>query len=172
MQKINDIVETENLFLIPLTYIQLTKYLDFFEKLEEELGLRFSKISIPDDIIVSIKESVLPNLKRNNSEYLYYTIWVIVSKEHNGIVGNFNFKGKPNIDGEIEIGYETFELYRMRGFMFETLAGIINWLKYQDAVEHVLALTHFRNTPSNSLLEKIGFKIFNESDVLAWKIDI
>ncbi len=46
---------------------------------------------------------------------------------------NFDYKtwGEPNANGEIEIGYGTYDEFQGKGFLTEIVGGIIEWTKNQ-----------------------------------------
>ena len=59
--------------------------------------------------------------------YLFSTLWTIILKEENKMVGDLCFVGEPDAEGEIEIGYGTYDEFRKRGYMTEAVNGMINW---------------------------------------------
>lgn len=55
------------------------------------------------------------------------------------------------------IGYTISPLKSRQGYTFETVGAVLDWIKGTDAQE-ILASTLPENTPSISLLEKLGFE--------------
>jgi RimJ/RimL family protein N-acetyltransferase len=89
------------------------------------------------------------------------------------MVGDLCFVGEPNADGEIEIGYGTYEDYRQRGFMTEAVGGMIGWAKKQPHIRSIIASTEKNNRASSSVLEKNGFIQSGESDTLLhWRLQL
>ena len=59
------------------------------------------------------------------------------------MVGDLCIVGEPNANGEIEIGYGTYEEFQNKGFMTEVVRGIIEWAKAQITVKSILLLLIF-----------------------------
>ena len=94
--------------------------------------------------------------------YLYSTLWSIISKEKNIMVGDLCFIGEPNANGDVEIGYGTYDEFRRQGFMTEALGGIVKWVESQSHVVSIIATTEKSNIASFTVLEKNNFiKIAN-----------
>ena len=89
------------------------------------------------------------------------------------MVGDLCFVGEPNGDGEIEIGYGTYEEFRKNGFMTEAVGGMIKWAAKQPKVKAIIASTEKSNYPSFSILEKNNFIKIGETDSLFnWRLKI
>ena len=115
-------IETERLILKPLTYEQLIKYTRLDNSLETELNLNPASRTISADLKEALEQTILPNVADSNKNYLFSTLWTIISKADNKMVGDLCFVGEPNAAGEIEIGYGTYEEFRKRGFMTEAVS--------------------------------------------------
>lgn len=106
-------------------------------------------------------------------EYLYSTLWTIISKDDNKMVGDICIVGEPNPEGEIEIGYGTYDEFRGKGFMTEAVSGIIKWATNQPKVLSIIALTEKENIASYIILLKNNFiKIGVTEKLLNWKLTI
>ena len=89
------------------------------------------------------------------------------------MVGDLCIIGEPNADGEIEIGYGTYDEFQGKGFMTEIVSGIIEWAKNQSVVKSVRASTDKINTASFRVLEKNNFIKVGETETLYnWKLAI
>jgi ribosomal-protein-alanine N-acetyltransferase len=102
-------IETDRLVLRPLTYEQLIKYTKCDNSLEEELNLNESSRTISPELKEAFEQTILPNVADKSKNYLYSTLWTAISKAENKMVGDLCIYGEPNTDGEIEIGYGTYE---------------------------------------------------------------
>jgi len=163
-------IETERLILKPLTYEQLIKYIKCDNSLEAELKLNKTSRTISDELKDAFEQTILPNVADKSKNYLYSTLWTAISKAENKMVGDLCIIGEPNEDGEIEIGYGTYDEFRNKGFMTEIVQGIIKWAKSQPKVKSVIASTDKTNTASFKVLEKNGFVKIGETDLLFnWK---
>ena len=87
------------------------------------------------------------------------------------MVGDLCIIGEPNEEGEIEIGYGTYQEFRNKGFMTEIVSGIIVWAKFQPKVKSIIASTDKSNIASFKVLEKNCFVKIGETELLLnWKL--
>ncbi len=168
-----NMIDTERLVIKPLTPEQLTKYIRADNSLELELNLNPAPRTISPELKEALERDILPNLSDTGKNYLFYTLWTIILKEENKIIGDLCFCGEPNADGEIEIGYGTYKEYRKRGFMTEAVGEMIKWAGRQPAVKAITASTEKSNIDSHSVLERNNFTKSGETDTLfKWKLEI
>jgi len=166
-------IETERLILLPLTYEQLIKYSNFDNSLEEELKIEKSPRSISPELREALEDSIIPSVGDLNKNYLYFTLWSLILKEENKIVGDLCFQGEPNIDGEIEIGYGTYFEFRRKGYMTEAVGKMLKWAKMQPEVWKVLASTEKNNISSQRILESNNFtKIGESNNIINWEFKV
>ncbi|WP_316850185.1 GNAT family N-acetyltransferase [Pedobacter agri] len=164
-------LETDRLILKPLTHNQLLKYIKDDHSLEKELNLLPTKKNISTSLHDALAQTILPNVSDRDKDYLYHTLWAIISKPDNRMVGDICFVGEPDAEGEIEIGYGTYEEFRGKGFMTEAVGRIIEWAKLQPKVKSIFATTEKQNAASYSILETNHFLHIGEvDDMLSWKI--
>jgi len=164
-------LETDRLILKPLTHNQLLKYIKDDHSLEKELNLLPTKKNISTSLHDALAQTILPNVSDRDKDYLYHTLWAIISKPDNRMVGDICFVGEPDAEGEIEIGYGTYEEFRGKGFMTEAVGRIVEWAKLQPKVKSIFATTEKQNVASYSILEKNNFLHIGEvDDMLSWKI--
>ena len=166
-------IETERLILKPLTYDQLVKYTKCDNSLEEELNLNETSRTISPELKEAFEQTILPNVADKNKNYLYSTLWTAISKAENKMIGDLCIIGEPNLEGEIEIGYGTYEEFQGKGFMTEIVGGIISWTKTQSIVKSIIASTDKTNAASFKVLEKNNFiKIGQTETLFNWKLEI
>lgn len=147
-------IETERLILKPLTYEQLVKYIKCDNSLEIELNLNETSRTISSELKEAFEQTILPNVADNSKNYLYSTLWTAISKIENKMVGDLCIVGEPNANGEIEIGYGTYDEFRNKGYMTEIVSGIIKWAKTQSEVKSIVASTDKTNRASFKVLER------------------
>lgn len=157
-------IETERLFLKPLSLSQLEKYYRCDNSLEIELKLKTGERNIPDLVKDKLKNVILPRVADPNKNYLFSTFWTGISKADQRMVGELCFKGEPNAKGEIELGYGTYDEFKNRGFMTEMVAAAIDWARTQENVTAILASSEKNNFPSSKVLVKNGFEINGMDD--------
>jgi [ribosomal protein S5]-alanine N-acetyltransferase len=166
-------IETERLLLRPLTYEQLIKYTKCDNSLETELKLNETSRKISPELKEAFEQKILPNVADKTKNYLYSTLWTAISKTENKMVGDLCIIGEPNADGEIEIGYGTYDEFRNNGFMTEIVKGIIIWAKTQIKVKSIIASTNKTNAASFKVLKKNNFIKIGETETLFnWKLEI
>ncbi|MBM9578876.1 GNAT family N-acetyltransferase [Leptospira sp. 201903070] len=164
-------IETRRLFIKPLTYEQLLKYIKCDNSLEKELHLNESSRTISPELKEAFEHTILPNVANKSRNYLYFTLWTAISKEENKMIGDLLIVGEPNADGEIEIGYGTYDEFRNNGFMTEVVNGMIGWAGMQPSVKSVTASTDKTNAASYKVLEKNNFIKVGETETLSnWKL--
>jgi len=165
-------LETERLVIFPLSYDHLILYLQGINKLEEELNLKKGSQEIPPELLEAFNETILPAVADTSRNYLYSTLWTIVSKEKNQMVADLCFKGEPGEQGEIEIGYGTHDEFQGMGFMTEAIGAIVGWALHQPDVKTILAETDQNNLASHRTLAKNNFKPFKKVEsMIWWKLD-
>jgi len=164
-------IETSRLILKPLTYEQLIKYTKCDHSLEEELDLNKTSRTMSPELKEAFEQTILPNVADKSKNYLYSTLWTAISKAENKIVGDLCIVGEPNSEGEIEIGYGTYEEFQNKGFMTEMVGGLIEWIKTEPIVKSVIASTEKANIASFRVLEKNRFVKTGETETLLnWRL--
>ena len=158
-------INTERLRLIPLSVENLRLLIDDPKKME----IRFSLIESDRFLSSELKQAMeirLSKLLGDEENYIWYTNWLIVSKDKNCSVGGIMLKGLPNEKDEVVIGYYTLPEYQGNGYMTETIYHMKNWLLNNSDVIYVIADTEKDNIPSHRVLEKSGAEIYKETDEL------
>ena len=164
-------ISSKNLILKPLSASQLFKYMANDNSLERELKLNPTAKTITQAITASIEETILPNLSDSGKNHLFSTLWAIILKSESRMVGDICFVGEPDVDGEVELGYLTYEAYRGKGYMTEAIACILDWAKRQEFVKSVFAQTAKSNPASYKILEKNNFvKVGEDDELYNWRL--
>jgi [ribosomal protein S5]-alanine N-acetyltransferase len=150
-------IETERLILKPLTLNQLKEYILNDGSLEKELNVKNFKRPISPELQEAIEQTIIPNVSNLSNNYLFTTLWTLISKEENCMVGDLCLVGSPIQNGSIEIGYGTYEHFQNQGFMTEAVEGIIQWASLQPEISKIVASTEIENVASFKVLEKNHF---------------
>ncbi|MBL4631480.1 MAG: GNAT family N-acetyltransferase [Paraglaciecola sp.] len=135
----------------------MLKYIKNDNSLDTELGLNQSSMVIDPLLKEALALSILPCLKDEKRNRLFYTLWIVIDKVKNSLVADLCFQGEPNKQGEIEIGYATYPQYQGQGYMTEAVQCITNWAIHQANVKAVMASTDKTNIASYTVLEKNAF---------------
>lgn len=147
---------SERLRLVPLTRRQLQTGLLRWTALERELDVVVCGRVWEERLreIYRTKEYKMAHAGKN---FVWHTYWQIIERSGNRIVGEAGFKGLPDADGLVEIGYQLWPEQRGNGYMNEALALLTGWALEQAGVNGVMARVRQDNAPSRRLLEKRGF---------------
>jgi ribosomal-protein-alanine N-acetyltransferase len=164
-------ISTERLILKPLSYQQLIKYIANDGSLERELKLNPTRKIISAELREALEGTILPNVGDSGKNHLFNTLWTIIVKDESRMVGDVCFVGEPDENGEIEIGYGTYEDFRGKGYMTEAVGSMIEWASRQDFVKSIFAQTAKDNPSSYAVLEKNGFEKIGEGEgVFNWRL--
>jgi RimJ/RimL family protein N-acetyltransferase len=167
------IIETANLQLVACEL----EYLEAFMRDRHELG-RLLNVTVLDgwpgfpESIPHIYES----LKADPSA-LEWGYRLFVHAKDRALIGEGGYKGAPDKEGMVEIGYAIVPAYRRRGFAFEAARGLAAYAFSQPEVNFVQAHTLKDGTASIGVLEKLGMTLAgtaqdpDEGEVLRWVVE-
>jgi [ribosomal protein S5]-alanine N-acetyltransferase len=143
-------------------------------RLEKEFGLMQTDRVVSPDIKERVGFFILPEVKRAMPDnYIFWTFWIVIEKETKKIVAELGFKGLPNDNGEIEIGYSSFWDQRNKGIMTEAVHGMIRWAQTRSDIKHILAETNSQNFASIRVLQKNHFENYErKQEMLWWRVAI
>lgn len=83
--------------------------------------------------------------------------WIYISPVMNRLLGTGGFKGAPDADGAVEIGYSMLTSYREQGLATEGVMALLDWAYTHERVTSVVAHTRDDRDASHRVLEKAGF---------------
>jgi len=160
---------TERLILIPFTR-DITKALATGNvKKVEALGLNTNGKWPRQDTM-----DILPFINKafeKNRNPTGYECWMIVLKSNMTIIGDIGFKGIPDDNGDVEIGYGLIEEEQRKGYGYEAAKSMIDWAFSQDNVMSVKADCLINNAPSIRILEKAGMKeTKRDNELIYWEL--
>jgi ribosomal-protein-alanine N-acetyltransferase len=166
-------IQTERLRLIPLSLNQLQWYVAAPEVLERELGFGVSRDIVTERFRRAIEMKMSKMERVDPAEHAWYTYWLIIVEDRLCGAGLAGFKGLPDDQGTIEIGYGIDPAYRNRGYMTEAVKALIAWAFQDTRCRAVIAPDTKRwNVASNRVLEKVGMRVYNETEeALDWRAD-
>ena len=110
----------------------------------------------------------MPAAATAKDDLLYVTLWTIINKQNNTMVGDLCFKGAPNEAGEIEIGYGSYPDFCGNGFMTEAVGAIVKWAFQQRGVNTIIAETGDDNPGSHKILFKNNFEQYKQTGKMRW----
>jgi RimJ/RimL family protein N-acetyltransferase len=169
-------LETERLRLIALDLDSLRLRLNDYQQMQRNLGLEpvlessYGHFPYQQQVNQAIAFAI-KQIEGNPEAYLWHTFWQLVHKQENRIIGEFDFHDAPNEIGEVEFGFMILPEYRNQGYITEATRSLIDWALQQDGVSALVAETEKRNQASQRVLEKLGARIFEETEsAYLWKI--
>jgi ribosomal-protein-alanine N-acetyltransferase len=77
---------------------------------------------------------------------------------HRVLIGDGGFKGPPDAEGTVELGYALLRPYRNRGYATEAVQALLEWAFDSPEVRGVYAEAQMGNTASIRVLQKAGFR--------------
>lgn len=162
-------VFTKNLNLLPLTPEWLEAMRMGPEKFQSFTGYR-----LPDPYteFPEALDQIILHLKTNPSQPPWIS-YAIIHTKTSTYIGQAGYKGQPNQDGIVEIGYEIARAFRSRGFAHEVIRHLIREAFNRKEVKAILAHTLPQKNPSNHLLIKNKFvfqsRIVDPDDGPVWQ---
>ncbi|GEC87890.1 MULTISPECIES: GNAT family N-acetyltransferase [Brevibacillus] len=159
-------IHTQRLILIPFTHRIATNILQ--ENYEEllDMGLTLGK-GWPDEDAMETIPKIIKALELAG-EPTGFESWMIITKDGRKIIGDAGFKGAPNTEGEVDIGYGIIEAERKKGYAYEAAEGLANWALLQPDVKKITAKCLLDNIDSAKLLVKMGFTEIKRDDTMIY----
>jgi ribosomal-protein-alanine N-acetyltransferase len=97
-------------------------------------------------------------------------VWFVIHSDSNQVIGDVGFKGKPNDQNVVEIGYGISPHYQSNGFATEAVNGIKDWAFASNQVEKIVAECAEENVASIRVLEKIGMsRTCSKNEFIYWE---
>lgn len=163
-------IETQRLQLIPCK-------LQHFEAFNQK-----GEAKVAELLNLSIAEGwlVFPEAMKYGYEYLKnnpadesWWMYFFVSKSDSKLIGNGGFKGKPDENKIVEIGYAIAPGYRGKGLATEAAQGLIDFAFSHPQVKIVQAHTLAEENESVKVLRKLKMnfvkEIHDEEDGNIWQ---
>ena len=165
--------KTTRLSLIPANKLILQTLLQSDEALARLLSINIAKKWA--EFGRAIFQYSLDKIEVEPSEENWW-MYLVIYREENRLIGNGGFKGKPDENGCVEIGYSIAPAYRNQGFATEMAQGLIAHAFSFPLVKKVVAHTLAEVNASGAVLQKCGMKRVGELDDLEdewiWKWEL
>ncbi len=112
----------------------------------------------------------LDNLKED-PELLGWGAWFVTLAENNQVIGDIGFKGKPDKQGVVEVGFGIIPEMHNKGIATESVRAIIEWALSSIIVKKIVAECLIDNIPSIKVLEKLGMtRTGMENGMINWEL--
>jgi ribosomal-protein-alanine N-acetyltransferase len=167
------IIETSNLQLIPCELAYLEAFMRDKKELEQILNITISENwpEFPENIPRTYEYL---KLHPSSPEWGYH---LFVHAKDRALIGEGGYKGNPDKEGMVEIGYAIVPEYRRRGFAAEAARGLADYAFSHAEVNYVQAHTLLDGEASIGVLKKLGMKLAgtaqdpDEGEVLRWMVE-
>lgn len=154
-------IQTKRLFLVPTTPQLLRWEMAHHDQLGRALNASIPLLWPPENLRDAL-EFFAGNMEStpDNTEWVAY-YWLSTSEIPNQrvLVGSGGFKGEPDANGEVEIGYGTLDEFQGKGYATEAVNALVSWALSQNHAKLVMAEALEENLPFLRVLEKAGFKL-------------
>lgn len=153
--------------VIALDTEELRLYVDDFSGFKLKMNISSQRDSVDKEFkylfnIALNKIVDKPELK------FWLTPWIILLKDDRTFVGSICFKGSPDFNGTVEVGYDVDELYWNNGIATEALRGMINHISKIGKVKIIKAETEWDNLSSHAVLKKCGLTRYKYGRGIIW----
>lgn len=96
--------------------------------------------------------------------------WHFVSVEGKTrtLIGDGGFKGPPDAEGKVEVGYAVLAPFQGRGYASQAVGMLVEWAFADPRVKRIGAETYVDHPASLRVLEKNGFLRRRSAEGLVW----
>ncbi len=84
--------------------------------------------------------------------------WLVVMRASRVLIGSAGFKGPPDADGRVDVGYSVLDAWQGQGYASETVDALVKWAFADARVGRVVGETFPHLAASIRVLEKNGFR--------------
>jgi len=167
-------IRTKRLRLVPASIELLNAELDGRETFAGLLGA-----AVPDDWPPELYDRAatkftLDRLKKNPDESDWRLYYIILEQQADPVtVGTSGYKGPPDAEGAVELGYGVLPAFQRRGIATEATIGLISNAFSHAQVQRVISETLPELTASIGVMEKCGFKFIgsgSEEGVIRYEL--
>lgn len=166
-------IRTARLRLVALTFQQLELYLASPDRLEQMLGVSVSREVRTSTVERAIGMKLSKMAQADVKDHAWYTYWLVIVTNQRAGVGLAGFKGIPDDQGIVEIGYGIAPAFQGKGYTTEAVQALIAWaFRVLECKSVIAPHTKRSNVASNRVLEKVGMRVYAETaEDISWRID-
>lgn len=135
----------------------------------------FLRVEVPEGWPANELRAYLPyyiEALERDPALLGWGVWILIEENLKTVIGDAGFKGRPDEDGMIELGYSIHPDYRNQGYASEAAEALVDWAFIcHDEVRVIHAECSKENLPSMRVLQKLGMQCLRDSgSVLEWEL--
>ena len=159
-------LQTERLELVPLTALQLRKWLEHPDELERELMCSYRAEPLTGFFREIVEQQLCATRNDLDRNYVWHSFWFLIRRYDRVVVGSADFKDVPDAHGEVEIGYGLGDGFCKNGYMTEAVRAMCEWAFSQSGVKQILAETEPDNGASQRVLLRCGFREISRGETI------
>ncbi len=158
---------SERLELIAGTVDLLRADADDYSLLSRRLQVRVPN-GWPPEYLDAAAMNYAADYIEQNTDAAGWMLWFLILRDEGigsqrTLIGTCGFKGRPDVEGTVEIGYSVVEKFRRRGYATESVETLCAWaFAAHPEVTRVIAETYPELVPSIRVLEKSGFRFIGD----------
>ncbi|MBI5384543.1 MAG: GNAT family N-acetyltransferase [Verrucomicrobia bacterium] len=141
------------------------------EQFERSFGVRAAEGL--RNFLVEVSPRFLAQLREANGADPWRFGFAVIHREHNLVIGGAGFKGPPDDEGMVEIGYGIVSAFEGRGYATEAAQALINFAVSDPRVRALRAHTLPTANASTRVLTKNGFarvgEVVDPEDGRVWR---
>ncbi len=156
---------TPRLRLVPCPLEVARASLQHPASLQAHIGVEVPPSWPPSDLLDAL--TMYARDLGGDPSHLGWGIWLVIARREAKLVGSVGFKGKPDRDRCVEIGYGIEAASRRRGYATEAVGALLAHA-WRSGVHKVVAECHPDNTASIRVLTKSGMRRTESSGPMLW----
>jgi [ribosomal protein S5]-alanine N-acetyltransferase len=165
-------ITTPRLRLVALTDAQLKLCAEAPDKLGNALGIVIAFDAVTEAVERAVRAKLVKMPFARETDHVWFTYWLVVVASQVCGVGFAGFKGMPDDEGFVEIGYGIAASFQGMGYATEAVGALIEWAFQAPNCVAVTAQTMKSNSASRRVLEKVGMRAYEETvDGISWRIE-
>lgn len=158
-------LDTADLTIVPCTVDVARASLQGSPGVTSLTGVRVPPTWPPDDLRDALR--LYAAELEGDASHLGWGVWLLLTRKDASLAGSVGFKGKPDEDGCVEIGYGTEPAYRRRGYAGQAVPALLRW-GFGQGVRRVVAECRADNPASLSVLRRSGMTQTSSNAGMTW----
>ena len=157
-------IATERLELVSANVEMLRAAIEGREALAEALGADVPESWPPEYLDAAALQYTIDRLAEGAFRAEWQMYFVVLRRGPNSrlLVGGVGYKGPPDADGSVEVGYGIVQDHRRRGYGTEATLGLVDRAFAVPEVKRITAETYPELAASRGVLAKCGFRRVGE----------
>jgi RimJ/RimL family protein N-acetyltransferase len=110
-------------------------------------------------------EYTIARLLESPADWMWWMRYIVLNHgaTERTVIGTVGFKGPPDEDGVVEVGYGLLRQFQKQGYATEAVAGMVAWAFGHPAVRSVRAQTLPKHEASIGVMQRNGLSFLCES---------